>query len=654
MVPMSLREEYMEVQSREAPMTPAAPPPPLPGNSSQGLQKSAADALRRFGLGGFPPNQPNQGNANRGNWMGGQGGGGMMPNQGPKFGGLQAAASQSLQAIQQQQQQQQMQQAQAGGMGPGMMRRRGPRSDGLHAKLWSRRVLVECAPKRSLDRWALLEEHRPSVEALRGDAQEQGLEASDQDPFDYIGFDQHGRPVLLERVGAWRVDVVLRATEDLEEFKVLHAMANEILRQMKRPEGIQDPRGFILIIDLNGLSMAHLRPRLAFVFGELKRGPPSRMWLRQEGRPTIKKLSSQATGLLMATFLKRALRRVLHLQLATRRPDGMMGGYGGPPGPPGGPMAAQARRPMDAMRARPPDMGNQGQMPMPPQPQGMQAPRPPGPPTAMRPEESSRCAQQMNLNNMNLRRERDDMPKAPFPMPKQSMPMPPPPPKPMPAKPTEMNTTSAPEGRPGQIWVVVKSPHFSHVIVRLSQEVTSRELRRALPGELVTQRGMTETLPNGLVRMPVEPDGWVTVHARNINGPTFLAEAQPDANQARPNRGAREGVPPPPERKVPDFYRPDEDADRPSNAVGVYAKEVLLAVRERIRESNPQAPEEMHGLRSIVVPNLGDRKAGHRKHRERDRVAEAEEWLMWLIERSNAKPPPCKKQLIVVEALAGN
>lgn len=428
MVPMSLREEYMEVQSREAPMTPAAPPPPLPGNSSQGLQKSAADALRRFGLGGFPPNQPNQGNANRGNWMGGQGGGGMMPNQGPKFGGLQAAASQSLQAIQQQQQQQQMQQAQAGGMGPGMM-----------------------------------------------------------------------------------------------------------------------------------------------------------------------------------------------------RPDGMMGGYGGPPGPPGGPMAAQARRPMDAMRARPPDMGNQGQMPMPPQPQGMQAPRPPGPPTAMRPEESSRCAQQMNLNNMNLRRERDDMPKAPFPMPKQSMPMPPPPPKPMPAKPTEMNTTSAPEGRPGQIWVVVKSPHFSHVIVRLSQEVTSRELRRALPGELVTQRGMTETLPNGLVRMPVEPDGWVTVHARNINGPTFLAEAQPDANQARPNRGAREGVPPPPERKVPDFYRPDEDADRPSNAVGVYAKEVLLAVRERIRESNPQAPEEMHGLRSIVVPNLGDRKAGHRKHRERDRVAEAEE-----------------------------
>ena len=36
------------------------------------------------------------------------------------------------------------------------------------------------------------------------------------------------------------------------KFEVLHAMANEILRQMKRPEGIQDPRGFILIIDLNG------------------------------------------------------------------------------------------------------------------------------------------------------------------------------------------------------------------------------------------------------------------------------------------------------------------------------------------------------------------------------------------------------------------
>ncbi|CAK9088620.1 Sec14 cytosolic factor (Phosphatidylinositol/phosphatidyl-choline transfer protein) (PI/PC TP) (Sporulation-specific protein 20) [Durusdinium trenchii] len=296
MVPMSLREEYMEVQSREAqaPMTPAAPPPPLPGNSSQGLQKSAADALRRFGLGGFPPNQPNQGNANRGNWMGGQGGGGMMPNQGVPRIPHRASCSKPVAA-----------------------------GDAVPARFlpWDFETILFNLMRGQQD------PRSAEVEALRGDAQEQGLEASDQDPFveellaylratgfdrpealrrlletqayrdaldieekihnatwaakeeqmrrvllyDYIGFDQHGRPVLLERVGAWRVDVVLRATEDLEEFKVLHAMANEILRQMKRPEGIQDPRGFILIIDLNGLSMAHLRPRLAFVFGEVSK-----------------------------------------------------------------------------------------------------------------------------------------------------------------------------------------------------------------------------------------------------------------------------------------------------------------------------------------------------------------------------------------------
>eukprot|EP00434_Breviolum_minutum_P019549 symbB.v1.2.017244.t1/scaffold1344.1/size124249/7 len=61
-VPMSLREEYMEVIGNEppqAPSVPLQPPPPLSGgNSSQGLQKSAADALRRFGLGGPQQNQP--------------------------------------------------------------------------------------------------------------------------------------------------------------------------------------------------------------------------------------------------------------------------------------------------------------------------------------------------------------------------------------------------------------------------------------------------------------------------------------------------------------------------------------------------------------------------------------------------------------------
>lgn len=70
---------------------------------------------------------------------------------------------------------------------------------------------------------------------------------------DYIGLDQHGRPILLERVGAWIIGTVLEASEDLEEFQILHAMCHEILRDMERPEGVKDPRGVVLIIDLDGL-----------------------------------------------------------------------------------------------------------------------------------------------------------------------------------------------------------------------------------------------------------------------------------------------------------------------------------------------------------------------------------------------------------------
>ena len=39
---------------------------------------------------------------------------------------------------------------------------------------------------------------------------------------------------------------------------------------------------------------------------------------------------------------------------------------------------------------------------------------------------------------------------------------------------------------------------------------------------------------SGVVRMPIDPTGWVSVHARSINGPTFLEmiqEPQPAANQ---------------------------------------------------------------------------------------------------------------------------
>lgn len=81
-----------------------------------------------------------------------------------------------------------------------------------------------------------------------------------------------------------------------------------------------------------------------------------------------------------------------------------------------------------------------------------------------------------------------------------------------------------PDGFPGQRWKVLASKDFCDVIVRETEEVSSKEMRRILPNDFCVQRGPTLELPNGLVRMPVHPDGWVTVHARHIGGPTFMEE----------------------------------------------------------------------------------------------------------------------------------
>ncbi|CAE7661341.1 sec14 [Symbiodinium sp. CCMP2592] len=84
--------------------------------------------------------------------------------------------------------------------------------------------------------------------------------------YDYVGADKHGRPVLIERVGAWDIQAVLDATEDLEKFTILHAMADETLLQMQRPATATDPRGFVLIVDMEGLGIWHLQPRLISAF----------------------------------------------------------------------------------------------------------------------------------------------------------------------------------------------------------------------------------------------------------------------------------------------------------------------------------------------------------------------------------------------------
>jgi len=78
------------------------------------------------------------------------------------------------------------------------------------------------------------------------------------------------------------------------------------------------------------------------------------------------------------------------------------------------------------------------------------------------------------------------------------------------------------EGHIGAMWRVLRSENFEDVLVREAKEVTGAVLRRVQPDEILEQRGPTFENESGLVRMPVAPKGWVTVHARNICGPTFM------------------------------------------------------------------------------------------------------------------------------------
>lgn len=90
-------------------------------------------------------------------------------------------------------------------------------------------------------------------------------------------------------------------------------------------------------------------------------------------------------------------------------------------------------------------------------------------------------------------------------------------------------------------WHALKSKKFSDIIVRETMEVASHTLRRIQPGDICIQRGQTMQMENGLVRMQIEPDGgWVTVHARNIQGPTFLEEADQQRPPPSPDMRAQQ------------------------------------------------------------------------------------------------------------------
>lgn len=78
-------------------------------------------------------------------------------------------------------------------------------------------------------------------------------------------------------------------------------------------------------------------------------------------------------------------------------------------------------------------------------------------------------------------------------------------------------------------------------VVRETEDVTSKILRHIVPNEVVIQRGMSVEVSGGLVRIPVQPEGWTTVHARKIGGPTFLEQdgAVPTDGQLRPGAMVR-------------------------------------------------------------------------------------------------------------------
>lgn len=241
----------------------------------------------------------------------------------------------------------------------------------------------------------------------------------------------------------------------------------------------------------------------------------------------------------------------------------------------------------------------------------------------MQEQAQAQAAQMQQLQHQQLQ-QLQQLQKAPQPAPQQQMPLnllPQPPPLPQAAKPSgspQPIASSKPEGRPGQVWVVLHSPHFPDVIVRATHEVTSKEVRRILPGEVCTQRDMTIVLENGLVRMPVEPDGWVTVHARNINGPTFLAETdsalgRPAASRPGPPRREGTGMPPAPpppqarEKAPVDYVRQ------------TYTRDEFLDIRQKLLAKPDskiyQVPEDVSGMRMLRVPNM---KAAPPRDRDRE------------------------------------
>lgn len=84
------------------------------------------------------------------------------------------------------------------------------------------------------------------------------------------------------------------------------------------------------------------------------------------------------------------------------------------------------------------------------------------------------------------------------------------------------------QGRTGSWWRVQPSLG-EDVIVREGVSLTSPELRRVCPGEVLQQAGHARALAGGrakgCVRLPVRPSGWVTADATKAGGPKYIVRA---------------------------------------------------------------------------------------------------------------------------------